>query len=96
MWYDIYQKFPPKFSPEFGRPAPNMDIKKIFYEEDVLRARISKEYPRQSAYHNLTAKALTQSQKCVALYKSLLEEGKSSKEAMDEALEKTYKKLEKR
>ena len=38
IWYKIYEKFPPKLEPKFGRPIPNLSIKKIFYKEDEIRA----------------------------------------------------------
>lgn len=38
VWYDIYEAFPPKDEPRFDRPIPNMKLKKIFYEEDKIRA----------------------------------------------------------
>lgn len=38
LWYDIYEAFPPKDEPRFDRPAPNMSLRKIFYEEDKIRA----------------------------------------------------------
>lgn len=38
LWYVIYEAFPPKQEPRYDRPAPNIDIKDIFYTEDVLRA----------------------------------------------------------
>lgn len=38
IWYDVYAAFPPQLEPRFDRPAPKMNIKQIFYEEDVIRA----------------------------------------------------------
>lgn len=38
LWYDIYEAFPPKEEPRYDRAVPNMPLKKIFYEEDVIRA----------------------------------------------------------
>ncbi|XP_044014965.1 28S ribosomal protein S23, mitochondrial-like isoform X1 [Aphidius gifuensis] len=43
LWYDIYKAFPPKLEPRFDRPAPNIAIKDIFYQEDIIRAQEKKE-----------------------------------------------------
>lgn len=40
LWFDIYEKFPPKEEPRYDRPAPNIPIKNIFYEEDKIRAYV--------------------------------------------------------
>lgn len=40
IWFDVYEAFPPKDEPTFGRSAPNMHLKKIFYEEDKIRAYV--------------------------------------------------------
>lgn len=38
LWFDIYEKFPPKEEPRFDRPAPSIPLRKIFYAEDKARA----------------------------------------------------------
>lgn len=38
LWYELYEAFPPKLEPRYDRPAPNVPIRNIFYEEDVARA----------------------------------------------------------
>lgn len=40
LWYDIYAAFPPPLEPRYDRPAPNINVKQIFYEEDVIRAYV--------------------------------------------------------
>ncbi|KAL0272079.1 UNVERIFIED_CONTAM: hypothetical protein PYX00_005188 [Menopon gallinae] len=40
IWYDVYKAFPPKYDPYFSRPAPDISVKPIFYEEDRIRAQI--------------------------------------------------------
>ncbi|XP_045601777.1 small ribosomal subunit protein mS23 isoform X2 [Procambarus clarkii] len=47
LWYDVYEAFPPKYEPFFGRPAPKMKIRQIFYPEDVIRAQFYKKYGSQ-------------------------------------------------
>lgn len=38
LWYDVYTSFPPKEEPRFDRPAPNIKLRQIFYEDDKIRA----------------------------------------------------------
>lgn len=38
IWHDLYEAFPPKLEPRFDRPAPNVQMRNIFYEEDLARA----------------------------------------------------------
>lgn len=40
IWYDVYAAFPPQLEPRYDRPAPNINVKQIFYEEDVIRAYV--------------------------------------------------------
>lgn len=38
IWYDVYAMHPPAEEPRYDRPAPNINLRDIFYEEDVIRA----------------------------------------------------------
>lgn len=38
VWYDVYEAFPPKIEPQYGRKAPDMKIRNILYPEDIIRA----------------------------------------------------------
>ncbi len=38
LWYDVYEAFPPKIEPQYGRKAPDIAIRNILYPEDVIRA----------------------------------------------------------
>lgn len=38
LWYDIYKTFPPNDEPRYDKPAPNIQVKSIFYEDDKIRA----------------------------------------------------------
>lgn len=38
LWYDIYAMHPPAEEPRFDRPAPNIQIEDIYYDEDLIRA----------------------------------------------------------
>ena len=38
IWYDIYAAFPPNIEPRFDTKVPNVEIRPLFYPEDVTRA----------------------------------------------------------
>jgi small subunit ribosomal protein S23 len=38
IWYEVYEAFPPKVEPVFGRSAPDIPVRQILYAEDVIRA----------------------------------------------------------
>jgi len=38
IWYDVYETFPPKIEPVFGRKDPDIPIRNILYQEDIIRA----------------------------------------------------------
>ena len=40
IWYDVYEAFPPTHEPKFGKLAPDIPIREIFYPEDILRAYV--------------------------------------------------------
>lgn len=42
IWYDIYKAYPPKDDPKYDRPAPDISVPGIFYEEDKIRAYVNK------------------------------------------------------
>ncbi|XP_050081528.1 28S ribosomal protein S23, mitochondrial [Anopheles aquasalis] len=42
LWYDVVTTFPPKEEPRFDRPAPRVDVRPIFYQEDAIRAKFHK------------------------------------------------------
>ncbi|KAH9510465.1 Structural constituent of ribosome [Dermatophagoides farinae] len=44
IWYDVYQHFPPSVEPLAIRPEPEIEIKPIFYPEDILRSRFFRTY----------------------------------------------------
>ncbi|BET00074.1 Mitochondrial ribosomal protein S23 [Nesidiocoris tenuis] len=39
LWYEVYQSFPPATPPRYDNPAPAGEIRKIFYPEDLIRAK---------------------------------------------------------
>ncbi|CAB0020785.1 unnamed protein product [Nesidiocoris tenuis] len=40
LWYEVYQSFPPATPPRYDNPAPAGEIRKIFYPEDLIRAKV--------------------------------------------------------
>ena len=38
LWFDVMKRFPPAMEPTMERPTPNIEVKKILYPEDFVRA----------------------------------------------------------
>lgn len=38
LWYDVVLRFPPAVEPVLERPVPDVEVKKILYPEDFVRA----------------------------------------------------------
>lgn len=38
IWYEIYALHPPFEEPRYDRPAPEIEVREIFYPEDNIRA----------------------------------------------------------
>ena len=38
IWYEVYEAFPPKTEPLYGRKALDIPVRQILYAEDVIRA----------------------------------------------------------
>ncbi len=38
LWYEVYEAFPPREEPHYGRVTPATPIRNILYEEDLIRA----------------------------------------------------------
>ena len=38
LWYEVYEAFPPKYEPKYGRVSPETPVRQIFYSEDTIRA----------------------------------------------------------
>ncbi|GFG35551.1 hypothetical protein Cfor_11570 [Coptotermes formosanus] len=75
IWYDIYEAFPPYYEPKFDRPAPDIPIRNIFYPEDAIRARFLKEHTSLPAVNLSDQRMQTQTQKFIAAYYKLKEDG---------------------
>ncbi|OTF80801.1 Mitochondrial ribosomal S23-like protein [Euroglyphus maynei] len=52
IWYDIYKHFPPSVEPLAIRSEPEIDIKPIFYPEDILRSRFFRTYGDSVMVHD--------------------------------------------
>ncbi|CAH8450557.1 unnamed protein product [Heterobilharzia americana] len=42
LWYDVYEAFPPRVDPTYGRPCPTNTVQNILYPEDCERAAFSR------------------------------------------------------
>ncbi|XP_075150211.1 mitochondrial ribosomal protein S23 [Haematobia irritans] len=75
LWYDIYETFPPKLEPRFDRPAPQIAIKNIFYEEDTIRAKFHKSQKQPEMVSLIDRRRGTQSQQFIKIYQGLKSQG---------------------
>lgn len=89
LWHVIYEAFPPKYEPRYDRVAPKVNIRNIYYEEDIIRAQFHKDCKKLepmdllkgSNYQSHTKRFLDE-------YNKLLKEGLSKEVAYEQALEK--------
>uniref|UniRef100_A0A1L8E095 Small ribosomal subunit protein mS23 n=1 Tax=Nyssomyia neivai TaxID=330878 RepID=A0A1L8E095_9DIPT len=84
LWYEIYQAFPPKVEPRYDRPAPNTEIRDIFYPEDVIRAKFHKLSKAQGAFNLLDTRNKTHCQLFIGIYNELQKDGGLSEEKIFE------------
>ena len=76
IWYDVYEKFPPKLEPHFARPTPDyIKIKDIFYADDISRAKFHKTNKQQETVNLLDTKTKTTAQNFVEIYNDLKSQG---------------------
>ena len=47
LWYSVYETFPPKYEPRFDR-VDEKPVRKILYQEDIIRAKYYKTYGNSS------------------------------------------------
>ncbi|XP_055843940.1 probable 28S ribosomal protein S23, mitochondrial [Episyrphus balteatus] len=94
IWYDVYAAFPPKVEPRFDRPIPNLPIRKIFYAEDVVRAKYHKMIKSYEQINLADTKRETNTQQFIAIYNNLKSQGaldeekilETAKQLLDEKL----------
>ncbi|XP_050297601.1 probable 28S ribosomal protein S23, mitochondrial [Anthonomus grandis grandis] len=70
LWYDVYAAFPPKETPQYDRPVPNIKLKNIFYPEDRIRAIFHRNNKRIGATH-LAGGGKSLTQKFIDVYSKL-------------------------
>lgn len=90
LWYDVYEKFPPKEEPVFDRPAPNIPVKQIFYKEDIVRAQFHKKNKSIGAVNLLNNRNKSLAQRFIQCYETLdkqYEGAADSEKLYQEALE---------
>ncbi|XP_067620370.1 small ribosomal subunit protein mS23 [Eurosta solidaginis] len=71
IWYDLYVAFPPKLEPRYDRKAPDIQIKKIFYAEDITRAKFHKQFKQYETINLADIKRKTQTQHFLEIYHDL-------------------------
>ncbi|KAK6192467.1 hypothetical protein SNE40_003929 [Patella caerulea] len=74
LWYDVYEKFPPKVAPLYERPVPKDRVRPILYPEDILRVQFHKIYGNMELEDLATEdpKSKTNCQKFVDKYMELM------------------------
>merc|ERR1712137_749209 len=70
LWYEVYEAFPPREEPHYGRVTPATPIRNILYEEDLIRAKFYKTYFSPAA-DLMNPRAQAFSQQFVDVYRSL-------------------------
>lgn len=75
LWYDIYAAFPPHLEPRYDRPAPNVTVKQIFYEEDKIRAKYHKLTKTIGSTNLFDTKHRTQTQHFIDTYNHIRNQG---------------------
>ncbi|XP_049547826.1 28S ribosomal protein S23, mitochondrial [Anopheles darlingi] len=101
LWYDVVTAFPPKEEPRFDRPAPRVDVRPIFYQEDTIRAKFHKTSKATYAVNLTDFKNRTASQQFIDIYRDLstqgaLDEQKVFETAVDLLEDKMRQQREKR
>ncbi|KAK5641252.1 hypothetical protein RI129_009799 [Pyrocoelia pectoralis] len=74
LWYDLYEAFPPLEEPRFDRPAPNITLKKIFYEEDKIRALLHNRNKHIGTVNMFNNQSHTLTKRFIESYKKLDEQ----------------------
>ena len=74
LWYPVYQAFPPKYEPRFDRVADDKPVRKILYQEDIVRAKYYKTFGEREVV-NLFKEVKSTSQIFVDKYMELSQSG---------------------
>ncbi|KAL5276012.1 MRPS23 family protein [Megaselia abdita] len=83
IWYDVYAAFPPALEPRYDRPAPNINLRSIYYQEDIIRAKYQK-VNRPEVLNLLDHSKKTQTQEFIEIYNNLKSEGALDEEKIME------------
>ncbi|KAG8230837.1 hypothetical protein J437_LFUL010234 [Ladona fulva] len=84
LWFDIYKRFPPIDEPRFDRPAKEVTVRKIFYPEDVERAKFHQLYGSSYRTNLADNRSNSTSQEFLKIYSSLKESGEFKEEELFE------------
>ncbi|KAL7292115.1 hypothetical protein TKK_0014388 [Trichogramma kaykai] len=93
LWYEIYKAFPPKYEPRFDRPAPDTPVRKIFYPEDVVRARFHREHRALAAVNMIDPNVPSRMEQFLNIYNQLKEKRVDENELFEKAFEEFSTKL---
>ncbi|XP_050479720.1 28S ribosomal protein S23, mitochondrial [Bombus huntii] len=88
IWYEIYKAYPPKYEPTFSRKTSTINMQKIFYKEDLIRAKFHKDVSLPII--DMKKDKITETQIFFTIYDCLLQGGVKKEEAYEKAL-KSYK-----
>lgn len=75
LWYDVYAAFPPHVQPRFDRPAPNVEVRQIFYEEDRIRAKYHKNNKHVGSVDMSDRNQRTQTQQFIESFNKIKAQG---------------------
>ncbi|XP_046390129.1 28S ribosomal protein S23, mitochondrial [Ischnura elegans] len=75
LWFEFYKRFPPLDEPKFDRPAKDVTVRKIFYPEDVVRAKFYKKHGEYVRENLADHAAVTKCQHFIEIHGSLKDQG---------------------
>ncbi|XP_053973703.1 probable 28S ribosomal protein S23, mitochondrial [Hylaeus volcanicus] len=86
VWYTLYEAFPPKYEPHYGRPGSQKPVRDIFYPEDLIRAKFHKDFKFLPAM-DLKSNKICPTQLFLAKYEHFKKDGFSEQEAYEKAMQ---------
>ncbi|XP_066583879.1 small ribosomal subunit protein mS23 [Prorops nasuta] len=87
IWFPIYEAFPPKCEPSYGRREPDTPLKPIFYKEDIIRARFQKEFKTKALLISPDNLTPTLTETFIKAYQELEKKGVAESELYIKAVE---------
>ncbi|XP_008546781.1 28S ribosomal protein S23, mitochondrial [Microplitis demolitor] len=87
LWYVVYESFPPKYEPRYNRAAPNIEIRDIFYKEDIIRAKFQKQYGNNLRFTLANNDTESHTQKFISIYQNLEKSGIPDDQIYEKAIE---------